>query len=275
MVNRFILLALIGLQLLLVLSSGAVSEGDCPKAVRSQNVLKVTYDRKLNESDGQWMTIFSARRIDTINTTADLKMEATQSAVECGGKHEIQVEIIVKDVQGSNPILKASQEDKLRFYHRHASNVVIFNGGRSLQRINLQKLDNAAAFTHRPLKDNEMFEVRLDKKYSDVSHSPGIGVMAHSPDDVAIPGSMLESTSTWMYHRRDIHSAGKVVSKNYGVNSFEIEVGDTVGVMKRDNGSVHFFVKGIDQGPALTNAPSILYGIYEVRGMSAKATIVN
>lgn len=37
--------------------------------------------------------------------------------------------------------------------------------------------------------------------------------------------------------------------------------GDTVGVMRKEMGILHFFVNGVDQGPAAFNIPEHVFGI--------------
>ncbi|XP_046397116.1 uncharacterized protein LOC124164008 isoform X2 [Ischnura elegans] len=199
-------------------SARGESDGSCPINTARRNVLKVSYDRRLNNSDGQWTTAFSARTKDASKSTADLKMEATHNVVECGENREIHVEILVKDGHENQTVEKRSIDNGLRFHHRHGPNVVVFNGGLSAQRIN---------------------------------------------------------GGTWIYYDVNVYGENKVVVPNYGANVCNTKVGETIGVMKRDNGSLHFFVNGIDQGPAISNAPSVVYGVYEVRGFAAIATIIN
>ncbi|XP_071451842.1 neuralized-like protein 4 [Hetaerina americana] len=241
----------------------------------SRNVLNLSVDRKLNESDGQWVTTFSARRVDSKNTTAGLKLEVTHSTTECRGNQVTHVEMIVKDGLAHHSAVGEAQKDGLLFHHRHNKNVVLFNGGKSAQRINLEDLLNSAVFTNRPLKDNEKFEVMLEKRYNEKVYCHGIGVMSHSPDDVKFFESMYFSEGIWMNYDGNVYSGKKIVVANYGTNMCLSQVGDTVGVMKRENGSLHFFMNGVDQGPAITNAPSVVYGVYEVRGFAAIASIVS
>lgn len=40
-----------------------------------------------------------------------------------------------------------------------------------------------------------------------------------------------------------------------------IQVGDRVGVMRQLCGTLHFYINGIDQGPATTNVPENVYGV--------------
>lgn len=51
--------------------------------------------------------------------------------------------------------------------------------------------------------------------------------------------------------------------------------GDHVGVLRKDDGVLHFFVNGIDQGPAASNVPANIYGVIDLYGQAAQATIVD
>ena len=48
-----------------------------------------------------------------------------------------------------------------------------------------------------------------------------------------------------------------------------------MGCVRKDDGTVHFFVNGVDQGPAATNVPADVYGVIDLYGQAAQATIVD
>ena len=56
---------------------------------------------------------------------------------------------------------------------------------------------------------------------------------------------------------------------------FMHQVGDRVGVVRKPDGTVHFFVNGIDQGACATCVPANVYGVIDLYGMAAEATIVD
>lgn len=53
------------------------------------------------------------------------------------------------------------------------------------------------------------------------------------------------------------------------------QAGDTVGVVRKDDGSLHFFVNGVPQGPAAWNVPSNVYAVVDLYGQAAQATIMD
>ncbi|KAG8232817.1 hypothetical protein J437_LFUL018461, partial [Ladona fulva] len=80
--------------------------------------------------------------------------------------------------------------DFLRFHQRCGTNALVSNNGKSLQKIKIDKWNDGVAFTNRPLKDDEIFEVTVDTRDDETKDAIGIGVMTHSPDTIAIPSHM-------------------------------------------------------------------------------------
>ena len=68
---------------------------------------------------------------------------------------------------------------------------------------------------------------------------------------------------------------GVSIIDDYGQSLDKLKVGDTVGVMRKSNGNLHFFVNGEDQGCAATNVPPAVYGVIDLYGQAAEATIVS
>ena len=44
--------------------------------------------------------------------------------------------------------------------------------------------------------------------------------------------------------------------------------------MRTDDGTVHFYVNGVDQGPGATQVPADVYGVIDLYGQAAEATII-
>lgn len=68
---------------------------------------------------------------------------------------------------------------------------------------------------------------------------------------------------------------GITVIEQYGQNLDRLQVGDRVGVVRKDDGTLHFWVNGIDQGPAASNVPEKVYGVIDLYGQAAQASIVD
>ena len=68
---------------------------------------------------------------------------------------------------------------------------------------------------------------------------------------------------------------GTTVIDDYGINLDKLKVGDRVAVVRKESGTVHFFVNSEDQGPAANNVPECVYGVIDLYGQAAQATIID
>lgn len=61
-----------------------------------------------------------------------------------------------------NPTPAAIKQDRLKFHERSGSLVKLSNNARTAERRRpLDEFNNGVVMTHRPLRDNELFEVRI------------------------------------------------------------------------------------------------------------------
>lgn len=68
---------------------------------------------------------------------------------------------------------------------------------------------------------------------------------------------------------------GTTMIEQYGQNLDRLQVGDRVGVMRKENSTLHFYVNGVDQGTAAIAVPDNIYGVIDLYGQAAQATIVD
>ena len=54
-----------------------------------------------------------------------------------------------------------------------------------------------------------------------------------------------------------------------------MQEGDHIGLMRKSNGSLHYYINGQDQGVAATKAPDPAWGVVDLYGMAVKVTIVD
>lgn len=138
----------------------------------------------------------------------------------------------------------------------------------------LDDFNNGVVLTKRPLRSNELFEVRLDRLVTKWAGSIEIGVTTHRPGDIDYPLTMTNVHSgTWMMTGVGIMHNGITVVNQYGVNLDTLRVGDRVGAMVKSNGSLYFYVNGIDQGEAAKNIPTGVYGVVDLYGQAAQITL--
>lgn len=59
----------------------------------------------------------------------------------------------------------------------------------------------------------------------------------------------------------------------YEILSFK--VGDRIGLVRKRNGDLHYYINGLDQGVAVSNLPSKVWGVVDMYGRTVKVTIVD
>lgn len=69
---------------------------------------------------------------------------------------------------------------------------------------------------------------------------------------------------------------GKGTRREYGeFNLDELREGDRVGMMRKSNNNLHYYINGQDQGVAATRVAATLWGVIDLYGMTIKVTIVD
>ncbi|OXU27740.1 hypothetical protein TSAR_003159 [Trichomalopsis sarcophagae] len=167
--------------------------------------------------------------------------------------------------------------DRLMFHPCCGTRADVINNGRTAHRPNaIDDFNNGVVLTSRPLRPNELFEVRLDKIVTKWAGSIEIGVTTHSPTELEFPFTMTNVRSgTWMMTGNGVMHNGTTMIDQYGQNLDRLQVGDRVGVMRKDNSTLHFYVNGSDQGAAASGVPERVYGVIDLYGQAAQATIVD
>ncbi|CAL1286035.1 unnamed protein product [Larinioides sclopetarius] len=166
--------------------------------------------------------------------------------------------------------------DDLLFHYNCGLHVRVTNGGRTAYRPNcLDDFNNAVVITNRPLKPGEIFEVLLEQVVMKWAGTIEIGVTIHSAEELKFPSTMtVVRSGTWMMNRNGVMYNGTTITDDYGYDLDKLKAGDKIGLIVYEDGSLHFFVNGIDQGLAATNIPSNVYGVIDLYGQAVKASIV-
>ncbi|XP_061386912.1 neuralized-like protein 4 [Musca vetustissima] len=168
-------------------------------------------------------------------------------------------------------------DDRLTFHPLCGSHATVTHSGRTALRPNASDdFNNGVVLTRRPLRPNELFQVRLERVVTKWAGSVEMGVTTHSAEELDFPFTMTNVRSgTWMMTGNGVMHNGITVIEQYGQNLDRLQVGDRVGVVRKDDGTLHFFVNGVDQGPAATNVPERVYGVIDLYGQAAQASIVD
>lgn len=172
----------------------------------------------------------------------------------------------------------AAVEDRLHFHIRCGSLVSLSSNNRTAERRRpLDEFNNGVVMTHRPLRDNELFEIRIDKLVDKWSGSIEVGVTTHNPNSLHFPATMTNMRSgTIMMSGCGILTNGKGTRREYGeFNLDELREGDRVGMMRKSNGYLHYYINGQDQGVAAKQVAQLLWGVIDLYGMTIKVTIVD
>lgn len=201
----------------------------------------------------------------------------------------ISVDVSVSQLSGCHPTsLTATSStagthdpydmnDRLRFHSRCGSLVKLSTNCRTSERRRpLDEFNNGVVMTHRPLKDNELFEIRIDKLVDKWSGSIEVGVTTHNPSALHFPATMTNMRSgTIMMSGCGILTNGKGTRREYGeFNLDELREGDRVGMMRKANGNLHYFINGQDQGIASERVSQTLWGVIDLYGMTIKVIII-
>ena len=89
------------------------------------------------------------------------------------------------------------------------------------------------------------------------------------PSLVTVPMTTLTDVSDgcWVFSDKKLYMDGKEVNSNYaekGLN--QLIIGDRVGMMRKGDGSLHFFINGKDLGKAADSLPQNVYGVIDLYG---------
>lgn len=175
-------------------------------------------------------------------------------------------------------VAAAAVADRLRFHNRCGSLVKLSPNCRTSERRRpLDEFNNGVVMTHRPLRDNELFEIRIDKLVDKWSGSIEVGVTTHNPAALHFPATMTNMRSgTIMMSGCGILTNGKGTRREYGeFNLDELREGDRVGMQRKSNGNLHYYINGQDQGIAAQRVAQTLWGVIDLYGMTIKVTIVD
>ncbi|XP_015908035.1 neuralized-like protein 4 [Parasteatoda tepidariorum] len=167
--------------------------------------------------------------------------------------------------------------DDLKFNPKCGRHVLVLNEGRTAYRPRcLDDFNNAVVITNRPLKPGEIFEVLLEQIVMKWAGTIEIGVTTHSAEDLDFPCTMTNVLSgTWMMTGNGIMHNGTAISDEYGSSLDKLKAGDRIGLIVYGDGVLRFFVNGIDLGISVSNIPKGVYGVIDLYGQAAKASIVS
>ncbi|XP_046392142.1 neuralized-like protein 4 isoform X2 [Ischnura elegans] len=272
MAGRFLFLAAAMILWSGISDHGAVAVSSEPLEQRcSGAILRNAFDFSIvsrrNES-GEWVTKVEGQRVID-NGTDKVQVDFKQRVVECQGRQTVHFE----GVFGENPI---APKDPLRFHPKCGKNVAITNNGKTIEKINGEERLYGVAFTNRPLRINELFEVVVNHKTgSKFNFFMAIGVTTASPNDGDIPNHLNSlKFGTWMLYHNRLYNNGNVVMDNRKTHLDHLKVGDRIGLMRNESGTLSLFINGTEEVIA-SNVPYPVYGVFECYGDAIKVTMTS
>ena len=161
------------------------------------------------------------------------------------------------------------------FHSRHGSLIFLSNQNHSARRRNpATEFNNGLIFSKCALKGSEIYEVRIDRKISNWSGSLSIGVTTSNPGSLEIPSSASGlKNGSWIMSGVSILKDGASYKDEYGQDLDELNEGDRVGVQKQSDGTLHFFINGVDQGVAATAIPSSVFAVIDLYGKCVEISL--
>lgn len=176
----------------------------------------------------------------------------------------------------SNTTLYGS-ESRLKFHQSvHGRNARVTNNGQTAHRQKaVESFDDAILFSNRPLRQREMFEVGLDMVTSHWKDSISIGVTGVRPEEISLP-----RTATGLHQEAILVSGNSLLLNGVTIRKdflpFHLDslsVGTRLGVQL--NGDfVHFYVDGVDFGPAYECKVQTVYAVVDLYGQCSKVNIL-
>ncbi|EDO39598.1 predicted protein [Nematostella vectensis] len=140
----------------------------------------------------------------------------------------------------------------------HGDQVVISHDHRNAIRVNpLVEFNNAIVMSQRPLRDDEMFEIIIEKQVDRWSGSLEAGVTSIAPDKLSFPNTITDlDHDTWMLSGSSVLQDGATILNGYGCDLDKLKENFRLGIMRKADGSLHYFVNGEDCGSAASSVPA-------------------
>ncbi|XP_046846009.1 uncharacterized protein LOC124439801 isoform X1 [Xenia sp. Carnegie-2017] len=187
----------------------------------------------------------------------------------------------LEDDDDEDIVSSVSRTDRYSFHFKHSGLISLSSDKRTAERrFQLLSAGNGIVFSDQPLRDNEVFEVSVDKLVpplfggSDITLD--IGVTSLNPSSMNLPRTMTDlATGTWMLSGDQVVRNEVIIKRRYCQDLKTLSVGDRIGVSKTENGSLHFFINGKHQGLAASRLPQEVFAVVDLYARCTKVSIVS
>ncbi|XP_028399668.1 neuralized-like protein 4 [Dendronephthya gigantea] len=172
-----------------------------------------------------------------------------------------------------------TRTDRFVFHEKHSELVSVSSDRKTAKRqISMLSCDRGIAFSEQQLRDDEVFEIRIDEimPFSMWERSLDIGVTALDPMFIDLPKTMTDIMSgagTWMLSGDTVVKNRVIIKRRYCRDLKSLSAGDRLGVSRTKNGYLHFFINGEHQGVAAKNVPQGVHAVVDIYGKCTKVSI--
>ncbi|KAK2726468.1 hypothetical protein QYM36_000799, partial [Artemia franciscana] len=100
----------------------------------------------------------------------------------------------------------------------------------------------------------------------DLYGSIEVGVTTHDPSTLSLPATMTNLRSgTIMISGYGILTNGRCIRHEYGqMNLDELKEGDIIGIIRKSNAELHYYINDVDQGVASKKVPARVWGVVDL-----------
>ena len=163
-------------------------------------------------------------------------------------------------------------ENPLKFNHQTGRFISLSQENKIASKVTPNKnYNNGLVFSAAPLQENQMFEVRIDKKISNWTGSLKIGIIQRLPNIIPETSYQLKSGSWLLMENKIVENGHR--NKSSGFSLDELQEGDMVGLMKADQ-DVSYFVNGEKKGVLADRIANHVYAVVDIYGRCAQVSIV-
>ncbi|XP_065568484.1 neuralized-like protein 4 isoform X2 [Artemia franciscana] len=83
-------------------------------------------------------------------------------------------------------------------------------------------------------------------------------------------------SGTIMISGYGILTNGRCIRHEYGqMNLDELKEGDIIGIIRKSNAELHYYINDVDQGVASKKVPARVWGVVDLYGMAVRVTIAD
>jgi neuralized-like protein 4 len=138
----------------------------------------------------------------------------------------------------------------------------------------LAEFNDSIVFSNRPLRQRELFEVVIENVVCHWNGSIEIGVTGVRPEDLTLPSTATDlDNNTIMASGTTLMFNGVTVRNDLPFDLDNCKTGCRIGVMRNGN-NIHFFLNGVDQGPAHECRSQNIYAVIDLYGQCSQVSLI-